>query len=452
MKQHAILVVEDRESLRRMMQIALEGEGYAVRTAADVAAAREALEHAHDLVITDLQLPDGTGIDVLRRSKERRPEVPVVVLTAFGSVGTAVEAMKLGAVDFLEKPLELEHLFRMARSLMPGDGGPEPPRGPEAVEVPSEGVADGAGGLIVGRHPKLLDALRLLRRVAPTETTVLLTGESGTGKELFARTLHAASKRAGGPFVAVNCAAIPESLIENELFGHERGAFTGAVQRQRGRFEMAQGGTLFLDEIGELRSEVQGKILRVLEERVFERVGSGQTQKADVRIVAATNRDLLDMTRRQEFRLDLFYRLNIFPIELPPLRERASDIPALAVHLLKKLGERLKASQPTITTSGLGFLEAQPWPGNVRELSNVLERGMILAERGSLDAADLAALLGAPSAAAPPVNDERERIKAALRATDGDKQRAAGLLDVAYRTLQRKIRDLDLEGYPKYRS
>lgn len=455
-----ILVVEDRDSLRRMLQLALENEGYRVEAAADGQGALAALSSPVDLVITDLQLPDITGLDVLRRAKELSPSLPVVVLTAFGSVGTAVEAMKLGAADFLEKPLELDQLFRLVRAhLLPPAVSPAGGASPaETTASPGDEARfpDVAGRPIVGRHPRLLEALRLLQRVAPTDTIVLLTGESGTGKELFARSLHAASGRRQGPFVAVNCAAIPESLIENELFGHEKGAFTGAVQRQRGRFEMAEGGTLFLDEIGELPLEVQGKILRVLEERVYERVGSGRSQKADVRVVAATNRDLQEMTARQTFRLDLYYRLNIFPIELPPLRERASDIPLLAEALLEQLATRLKVRRPTLTAEALDWLRQQPWPGNVRELSNVLERCLILGERSSLDRPELEGVVGKRSSAPPtpelaPDDSEREKVRAALRASGGDKTQAAAALGISYRTLLRRVRELDLEGYPKYR-
>jgi DNA-binding NtrC family response regulator len=289
-------------------------------------------------------------------------------------------------------------------------------------------------------------AIRLLQRVGPTESTVLLTGESGTGKELFARALHALSPRRGGPCVALNCAAIPETLIENELFGHEKGAFTGADRRQAGRFEAAAGGTLFLDEIGELPLAVQGKVLRALEERTFERVGGGRTQRADVRLVAATNRDLAGMVDDGGFRTDLFFRLNVFPIELPPLRERASDIPLLARHLLAEIARRHRAEPPRLEEAAAELLAAEPWPGNVRELANVLERAVILAEGPALRAADLRPLLH--PLASP---GDRERIRQALVAADGDKREAAESLGISYRALLRKVKEHDLEGVPKYR-
>jgi DNA-binding NtrC family response regulator len=274
---------------------------------------------------------------------------------------------------------------------------------------------------------------------------VLLLGESGTGKELFARALHALSPRHAGPFVAVNCAAIPESLLENELFGHEKGAFTGAHRREPGRFERARGGTLFLDEIGELPPAVQGKILRVLEERTFERVGSGEPQRADVRLVAATNRDLQAMVDEGGFRADLFFRLSVFPLELPPLRDRAEDVPLLARHLVARLAERHGLPVPELSPAGASALAGMPWPGNVRQLANVLERAVILhpGERlGPLEVKE--AMAGAEQG-------ERGEVEAALERAGGDKRKAAEMLGVSYRTLLRKVRQYDLEGYPRYR-
>jgi transcriptional regulator with GAF, ATPase, and Fis domain len=284
--------------------------------------------------------------------------------------------------------------------------------------------------------------------VGPTESTVLLTGESGTGKELFARAIHALSPRRAKPCVALNCAAIPETLIENELFGHEKGAFTGADRRQPGRFEQAEGGTLFLDEIGELPLAVQGKLLRALEERTFERVGGGRTFHADVRLVAATNRDLAAMVDDGELRSDLFFRLNVFPIELPPLRDRASDVPLLARHLLQEIARRHRAEPPpSLEEAAAELLAAEPWPGNVRELANVLERALILAEGGTLRASDLRPLLH-PLAG----SGERERVRQALIEAGGDKRHAAEILGMSYRTVLRKVREHDLEGVPKYRA
>ncbi|PYQ56788.1 MAG: transcriptional regulator [Acidobacteria bacterium] len=430
-----ILIVEDRDSLRRMLERALGQEGYDVEAAADGRSGIRLLaERPFDFVLTDLKLPDVSGIEVLAASRAAQPRVPVVVLTGYGTVGTAVEAMKLGAYDFLEKPLEIDDLARLIERAI-GD------RGAEAVfRVPGAPP-------IVGAHPRLRAAIRMLQRVGPTESTVLLTGESGTGKELFARAIHALSPRAPRPCVALNCAAIPETLIENELFGHEKGAFTGADRRQPGRFEQAEGGTLFLDEIGELPLAVQGKVLRALEERTFERVGGGRTLRADVRLVAATNRDLAAMVEEGEFRADLFFRLNVFPIELPPLRERASDVPLLARHLLLEIARRHHVEPPPrLEDAAAELLAAQPWPGNVRELANVLERAVILAEGPAIRAADLRPLLR-PLAG----SGERERVRQALIEAAGDKRRAAEILGMSYRALLRKVKEHDLEGVPRYR-
>ncbi len=443
-----ILLVEDRESLRRMLLRALALEGYEVEAAATGSAGTRMLaERTFDLVLTDLQLPDVSGLAVLAASRAAQPRTPVVVLTGYGTVGTAVEAMKLGAYDFLEKPVALDDLARLIAGAIAARDG---------ASSEADGGAEGSGVWtvagappIVGRHPRTRAALRMLERVAPTESTVLLLGESGTGKELFARALHGLSPRKGGPFIAVNCAAIPEALMENELFGHEKGAFTGADRRQPGRFELAGGGTLLLDEIGELSPAVQGKVLRALEERTFERVGSGRTQRADVRLVAATNRDLAAMVAAGEFRSDLYFRLAVFPIELPPLRERASDIPLLARHLLAGIARRHRREPPLLPDEAAERLAAEPWPGNVRELGNILERALILAEGPALRTGDVEALLRPPTS--PATTGEREEVRQALIQTAGDKRRAAEILGMSYRTLLRKVREHDLLGVPKYR-
>jgi DNA-binding NtrC family response regulator len=442
-----LLVVEDRESLRRMLERALGGEGYRVDAVADGEAAAAALAgDTYDLVLTDLKLPGTSGLDVVQACRGARRPVPVVVMTAYGSVAAAVQAMKLGAADFLEKPVELDDLFALVAALVGESRTSAPPElEPATVGGTAAFVAGPGCPPIVGRHRRLLSALRLLRRVAATETTVLLTGESGTGKELFARALHALSPRAGGPFVAVNCAAIPESLLENELFGHEKGAFTGAHRREPGRFERARAGTLFLDEIGELPPAVQGKILRVLEERTYERVGSAEPQRADVRLVAATNRDLQAMVAAGEFRSDLFFRLSVFPLELPPLRERSSDVGPLARHLLERLAERHELATAELSPAAVELLQAQSWPGNVRQLANVLERAAILHPGERLGALELKeAMVGAEQG-------ERQQLEEALEKSGGDKRRAAAQLGLSYRTLLRKVRLYDLEGFPRYR-
>jgi two-component system, NtrC family, response regulator AtoC len=441
-----VLVVEDRPSLRKLMRRALEQGGYRVTVAEDGhEGERRARAGGFDLVLTDLKLPGPSGLDVLAASRAAHPQVPVVVVTAYGTVAMAVEAMKRGALDFLEKPVEIDDLLALVASAVEppgavGEGSPLP-----VFQVPG-------GPAIVGRHPRLRAALKLLRRVAPTDSTVLLTGESGTGKELFAQTLHALSQRATGPFVAVNCAALPASLMENELFGHEKGAFTGADRQHAGRFELAEGGTLFLDEIGELEMGVQAKVLRVLDEGGYERVGGGETRRANVRIVAATNRPLQRMVDDGTFRADLYFRLEVFPVDLPPLRERASDIPLLARHLIERIAHRHQRATPLLDAEGAALLEHHPWRGNVRELANVLERAVILAEEPRLDAAALRPLLH-PTGPPPQgtATTPEEAVRQALREADGDKPRAAEALGISYRTLQRRIKEFDLEGYPKYR-
>ena len=440
-----ILLVEDRDSLRRMLERALSEEGYRVTAVADAEAGIERLAgDGFDLVLTDLKLPGASGLEVLAAARARDRHLPVIVLTGYGTVPTAVEAMRGGAYHFLEKPVEIDELSRLVSEAL--GGPPDAAAGAGGGEGELPGLHLSGGPAIVGRHPKLRAALKLLRRVAATEATVLLTGESGTGKELFARAIHGLSPRRGGPFAAVNCAAIPEALVENELFGHEKGAFTGADRRQAGRFEAAAGGTLFLDEIGELPLAVQGKVLRVLEERTFERIGGGPTLNADVRLVAATNRDLSGMVAAGSFRADLYYRLEVFPIELPPLRERPSDVPHLVRHLLAEIAARLGRQPPAPDAEALELLAAQSWPGNVRELGNVLERAVILSEGPRLGAADLAPLL-APLEG----GGERERVRQALDRAEGDRRRAAAIRGVRDRTLLRRIRRHDLGGYPDYR-
>jgi len=439
MRKGRLLLVEDRASLARMMERALVGEGYEVAVARDAEVARERLRGgAFDLVLTDFKLPGDSGLAVVSACRALSPPVPVVVMTAYGTVETAVEAMKRGALDFLEKPVDLEDLFQLLTGVLGSAGSDERFEAPGAPPI-------------VGSHPRLKAALHLLSRVAPTESTVLLSGESGTGKELFARALHALSPRRGGPFVAVNCAAIPETLVENELFGHEKGAFTGAGRREPGRFEVAAGGTLLLDEIGELPQAVQAKVLRVLEQRTFERVGGSTSLAADIRLVAATNRDLAAMVEAGNFRQDLFFRLDVFPLTLPPLRERPSDIPALARHLIHEIAGRIGREPPHLSSEACELLAGESWPGNVRQLANLLERALILAEGSRLDAADLAPLLTPPGASSE-AGSERERLREALTAAEGDKHRVAEILGWSYRTVLRKVREHDLGGVPRYRS
>lgn len=363
-----VLVVEDREQLAAMLAETLAREGYRVEVLlrGDEAVARITEGTTLLAVITDLKLPGADGLEVLQAARRRDPQLPVFLITAFASVETAVQALKLGARDYFPKPLEMARLLVALRSAASA-------RGQLLALEPAPGAPT-----LVGESPSFLSALEALRRVAPTEASVLLLGESGTGKELFARSLHAYSPRRHGPFVAFACAAVPETLLEAELFGYERGAFTGASARHVGRFEQASGGTLFLDEIGDIGPAVQVKLLRALEERRISRLGGSGEISVDVRLVAATNRDLASDVVRGNFRADLYHRLNVFPITLPPLRERRRDIPALALHLLSRASAKNGLPLPLLRPSALGALVLAPWPGNIRELANHMERVAIL--------------------------------------------------------------------------
>ncbi|QUV99454.1 sigma-54-dependent Fis family transcriptional regulator [Chloracidobacterium sp. MS 40/45] len=380
-----ILIVEDKDALRQMWRLTLERAGYGVVEAADLKQARQALRRQPPtVVLTDLRLPDGTGLEVLRAAKSLDPDVPVVVLTAYGSIEEAVAAMKDGAEDFLQKPVDPDHLLLVLERLV------ETHRLRRACLLMREEYARRYGfPRIIGDSPAMQQVGQHLQRVAPTETTVLLLGESGTGKELFARAMHHLSHRRQAPFVAINCAAIPETLVENELFGHEKGAFTGADGRQVGKFELARGGTLFLDEIGELPLAVQSKFLRALESRTITRIGGGQEIGVDVRIVAATNRDLAAAVAARTFREDLYYRLAVFTLEIPPLRERREDIPALANYFAEKYGREIRRRRVTLSPAALKALQDYDFPGNIRELENCIERACILCEGTTLEPEDL---------------------------------------------------------------
>ncbi|TAN24197.1 MAG: sigma-54-dependent Fis family transcriptional regulator [Acidobacteria bacterium] len=450
----SILVVEDKHELRAMLRAALTSEGYRVEEAADGHAALTALRHTqYDAVLTDLKLPGNNGIEILHAAREVSPATPVLLMTAYGSIEEAVQAMKDGAYDFIQKPLDLEQLaLRLRRAI----GEQKLQR--QNVLLRQE-LAERYGlPKIIGDHDSMKQAAAALQRIATTATTVLLLGESGTGKELFARAVHQLSARAAEPFVAINCAAIPETLVETELFGHEKGAFTGANARKLGKFELAHRGTIFLDEIGEIPLAVQAKILRVLEEREFERVGGVQTVQVDVRIVAATNRDLEEAAHQKQFREDLYFRLSAFPIRIPPLRERGNDIIALAEAFLAQYSREFKKSRLRLSTAVRKLLLAYRWPGNVRELQNAIERAVILAEGTELRAADLQLrdVRKAPQQAAAdlhlpddfdwqgPLPEvlkraglilERRLLREALEQTGWNKQAAAQRLGITYKRL-----------------
>ncbi len=449
-----ILLVEDRESLRSMLAETLCGEGYRVEAVAtgDEAVRRLSEGRRYALVLTDLKLPGADGLAVLDAALANDPSVPVVLLTGYGTIETAVTAMKRGAADFLNKPVDVDLLLLLVKRHV------EARRSAVAHALLAEEAGLAGMPRILGSSPALADALERLRRAAPSDVTVLLTGESGTGKELFARALHALSPRRAGPFVAVNVAALPEGLVENELFGHEKGAYTGAGERRAGRFELADGGTLFLDEIGELPLGAQTKLLRAVEERTFLRVGGTVPLSVDVRLVVATNRDLAARVKAGAFREDLYYRLDVFPVKLPPLRARREDVPELARAFARSCGEGARGRAFEIGAGAAEKLAAWDWPGNVRELKNVVERAVLLAEGPVIRPADV--VLGAPGEDAPvtPTLDgtleeagerwkragETARIRRALEESGGDRTAAAAALDIPLKRLAQRLRDLKL--------
>ena len=457
-----ILLVEDKESLRRVLRLTLEHAGYSVTECADAReAAAEIARAPYRLVLTDLRMPHGSGLDVLHAARAADPDVPVVVMTAYGSIDEAVQAMKDGAHDFLQKPVDSNHLL-----LLIGRALEQARLRTENILLREEWSRRYGFPRIIGESDAIKRAVAETQRVAQTEATVLLLGESGTGKELFARAVHHLSHRRDQPFVAINCAAIPETLIESELFGHERGAFTGATERRPGKFELATGGTVFLDEIGELPLAVQGKLLRAIEEKTVDRIGGRMPVPVDVRIVAATNRELQQAAEAGEFRRDLYFRLAVFPVTIPPLRARGEDVVLLARHFAAQFGRELRGREATLADESLDALRAHAWPGNVRELENAIERACILADASVLDPRDLSLptaragesasespetfaamdLSGSLSEAAERAVRivERRKIAEALDAHDGNKTRAAETLGVSYKTLLTKIKDYEL--------
>jgi two-component system response regulator FlrC len=440
-----ILVADDEAGLREFLTDALELDEHTVVAAKDGREAAKLLdERGFDLVLTDLKMPLMDGMQLLRKVRAEQPEVEVIVMTAHGSVDNAVEAMKLGAFEFLQKPIsgpdELRLLVSRAvehRSLKDRVDGTKRERtvGDEGQHPP----------LTYG-DPTMKPVVEAIEKVARTAATVLLLGESGTGKEVAARAIHAQSPRATKPFMAINCAALSEQLLESELFGHEKGAFTGAVERKRGRLELSDGGTFFLDEIGEMKQELQAKLLRVLQERRFERVGGSRTLEVDVRWIAATNRDLRAMIEAGTFREDLYHRLAVFPIKLPPLRDRKTDLLPLAKSLLELIGTDLKRSVPKLSAAAEKRLLAASWRGNVRELRNVLERAAILAEGDTIDAPHIwiedsdKPIAPSGGEVRPLVELEKEAILHALEVVGGNRRRAAELLGIGERTLYDKLK------------
>ena len=445
MSQPSVLVIDDEKKLAQLFAEILENEGLTVHTAhkgADGLAKLDALLPEIGMVFTDMKLPDMTGNDVLREVKKRRQDLPVVVVTGFATKDGAVEAMRMGAYDYLSKPFNIAEVSLIARRALERSRLID-----ENRYLHNELLSRYKFETVIGDNERMQGAYILAAKVAKQNVTVLITGESGTGKEVLARAIHYQSTRADKPFVKVNCAALPEHLLEDELFGHEKGAFTDASQQRIGRFEWAHGGTLFLDEIGEVAPGVQVKLLRVLQEREFERIGSSKTIKVDVRIIAATNRDLSRAIADGSFREDLFYRLNVVPIELPPLRERPNDIPYLVKHFLQKYGEETGRPQMHITDAAMSALKSHNWKGNIRELENSIERAMILAESDEIEPRHL--LIGAslnagnsymPNAAVQSVAATMptipELVKMALEKCAGDEKEAAQLLGADLKTVR----------------
>jgi len=451
----SILVIDDKESMRQMLAKTLESEGYEVDVARDGEVGLDkAKEKRFDLVLTDLKLPNMDGLRVLSSFKELDPEISVIVMTAYGTIETAVQAIKQGAFDFLTKPFDVDHLNVLIQRAL------ENRRLLAENVLLREELAQSLGFTeIIGKSEKMKEVTRLVKKVAPSDTTALLLGESGTGKELFARAIHSLSPRKNGPYVAINCAAIPRELLENELFGSEKGAYTGAVVRKMGKFEIAEKGTIFLDEIGDLDIALQAKILRVLQEKRFERLGGTKTISVDVRVIAASNFDLKKAIEKKLFREDLYYRLSVFPISIPPLRERREDVPELADFFIRKYCLEMKKEKKSPSTDALNLMDKYLWPGNVRELENTVERAIILCEGKKILPEHLAIRLPSNSeirlregAGLKEVGQfaqaeaEKAMILRVLTQTRGNKRKTADILKIDYTTLFEKIKKYNIDA------
>ena len=447
----SVMVVDDEPGIRTALRANFLRHGWRVETASGAREAIRTLEgREFDLVVTDMRMPDGTGLDVMRAVRRSSPTTAVILLTAYGSVPDAVSAMRDGALDYVTKPIPFDRLQEAAQQVMQ-----------RAKAAPAE--ESESGSAIVGQSPLLMRALQRARAAASTGADVLIEAESGTGKELLARYIHDSSDSSAKPFVAVNCAAVPEALLESELFGHGRGAFTGAVANRPGKFELANGGTILLDEIGEMPLNLQPKLLRALQEREFERLGEGRSVHVDIRVVATTNVALAEMVDRGQFRADLFYRLNVIPLSLPALRDRREDIPVLAHHFAHQFAAQRHAPVPRLRQDFLDRLQTHHWPGNVRELANFMRRVITLSGTLDIDArcfdaefhppagmrraapAPAPASISLPAAAGTPIRQlERQHLENTLVLTEGNRTHAAEMLGISLRTLRNRIREYGL--------
>jgi DNA-binding NtrC family response regulator len=450
----SILVVEDEPKMRRLLELQLAGEGFTARAVGDAETGLQLVgKDAFDLVVTDFKLPGMSGLEFLHAVKRVNAELPVIVMTAYGTVESAVDAMKAGASDYVLKPFSLAELVLVIRKELAS----------HQLRQENRDLREALGRRyeyknIIARSDKMQAVLALVERVAPTNTTVLIGGESGVGKDLVARAIHEHSQRASGPFVKINSTAIPETLLESELFGYEKGAFSGATTSKPGKFELANNGTLFLDEIGDVPAAIQVKLLRVLQDREFERLGGTRTLKVDVRLIAATNRDLRAALEEGTFREDLYYRLNVVAIDIPPLREHKEDIPSLAEFFLEKSNRESGKTIQGITPGALKLLMDFHWPGNVRELQNVIERAVALSAGSTIDVADIhidaprRAHAEAGSAALPEGMTmeqwEEEMLREALKRSNGNKSQAARLLGLSRNALRYRLTKMGMQDPP----
>jgi len=451
----SILVIEDKDSMRKMVSQTLAEEGYTVETATDGPEGIEkAKNKSFDLVITDMRMPQMDGLEVVSNIKQINNDTAVIVMTAYGTIESAVSAMKNGATEFLTKPFDTDHMLVLVDKALKSQ------RMVAENEVLREEIDQRLGmGTIIGKNEKILDVIKLIQKVAVSDTSVLLQGESGTGKELFARAIHDLSPRKGKAFITINCAAIPRELLENELFGSERGAYTGSVARKIGKFEIADAGTIFLDEIGDMDIALQAKLLRVLQEKTIERLGGTKTTKVDTRVIAASNADLKVLIEQKKFRDDLFYRLSVFPITIPPLRERRDDVQELAEFFIARYCREMNKKSITLSREAMTIMEKYHWPGNVRELENTIERAIILCDGKKIKPEHMAIRLSTNNeirlregaglkeiGAHAQAEAERAAIMRVLEQVRGNKRRCAQILKIDYTTLFDKIKKYDIDA------